>query len=116
MKHRKAFVREERLIQIVNHIARKYDQQYEGRVTTSEVANWLDLSATQTRKLLAALVNQEVLEIEYQDYPGVCGKRALYGFTQAYADKCEEKVFRATPPRRRSIKINGQQMEIEGIS
>lgn len=112
MKLRKAFDREYRLTQIVNTLARKCRRGIKP-VTASEVSHWLELSSVQARTLLNHLVAQNVLVTEDEPYPGVCGKRTLYQFNPDYLKDVEEKKYRTEPPRKRTIKINGQQLSIE---
>lgn len=114
MKRRKAFDREYRLIQIVNEMWRR--SQRGGRdATASEVAGWLDVTSTQARTLLTRLVEQGVLVSTSEPYPGVCGRRNLYWFTPEYLSDAENRKYRATPKPKRTIKINGQQLEIGGL-
>lgn len=113
MKHRKAFVKEEREIQIINRLARVDEDMFLCSATAAEVARWLDLSATQTRKLLNSLVIQGVLVKAEEPYPGVCKNRYFYSFSTNYIIAVNEKKFRATPKPKRTIKINGQQLSIE---
>lgn len=112
MKRRKAFDREYRLMQIVNALAHKCRRGIEP-VTASEVSHWLEVSSVQARTLLNHLVAQNVLVTQNEPYPGVCGKRTLYQFSPDYLRDVEEKKYRTEPPRKRTIKINGQQLLIE---
>jgi predicted ArsR family transcriptional regulator len=116
MKRRKAFIKEERLIQIINKAAMVSGGDMRAAYSVSEVAKWIDLSATQTRKLLNDLITQGVMKVEEERYPGICKKRLLYGFTESYIDGCESEKFSATAKKpKRTVKINGAQYEIEGL-
>lgn len=112
MKRRKAFDREYRLTQIVNALAHQCRHGIEA-VTASDVSHWLEVSSVQARTLLSHLVAQKVLVTQDEPYPGVCGKRTLYQFNPDYLKDVEEKKYRTEPPRKRTIKINGQQLSIE---
>jgi predicted ArsR family transcriptional regulator len=115
MKHRKAFSKEERQIEIINKATHRSGGDMRLTFTASEVANWIDLSVTQARTLLNGLINQGVMQVEEEEYPGVCKKRFMYGFTEQYIADCEDKKYRATPKPKRHIKINGLQIEIGGL-
>lgn len=114
MKRRKAFTREERLIQIVQRTVMEYPVTARAKVTASEVAGWLDISATQARKLLRSLVAQGVMSEEFQPYPGICKHVVLFGFTSTYLNDVEDKRYVVWKQPKRHIKINGQQLEIGG--
>lgn len=114
MKRRKAFLKEERLIQIINRAAVISGGDMRSMFTVSQMAEYLDLSATQTRKLINDLIRQGVLLHEQESYPGVCGKRILYGFTEQYIADCELGKYTAKQRTKRTIKINGLQLVIEG--
>ena len=113
MRRRKAFTKEERQIQIINKLASRNPADFAAPVTASEVANWLDISPTQARNLLDGMVVDEVLDCEFEDYPGICGYRKLYKFSQVYITACTEKRLYAFPPPVRVIKLNGEEIEME---
>lgn len=112
MKYRKAFSREHRLIEIINKISTEKGVTSTTVVTATEVARWLDISATQSRKLLNHLVAEGVMATGKQGYPGCIGYRVLYSFSKDYVDGVAQKKFRAEPKPKRTIKINGAQMEV----
>lgn len=113
MKQRRAFLKEERQIQIVNHAARAAGDDMRQMFTVSDVARWLDMSATQARHLLTGLVKQNIFVIDEEPYPGVCGKRKLYSFSEQYISDCELGKFAAKQRAKRTIKVNGQQTAFE---
>ena len=112
MRRRKAFTKEERQIQIINKLASRNPADCAEPVTASEVSWWLDISPTQARNLLDAMVLQEVLDCEFEDYPGICGYRKLYKFSEAYITACTEKRLYAFPTLTRVIKVNGEKIEM----
>jgi len=116
MKRRKAFVKEEREIQIINRMAQVDDDMSLCSSSAAEVARWLDLSATQTRKLLNDLARQGVLVKAEEPYPGICKSRYFYSFSMDYIMAVKEKVFSVTPKPKRTIKINGLQQRFEVTS
>jgi len=113
MKRRKAFAKEEREIQIINHAVAVYGLALDEAITASQVANWLDIGATQARTLLRGLVKQGVLYSTEKPYPGVCGKVVVYSFTPDYILDVEGKRFRVGRQRERRIKINSAQSSFE---
>jgi len=114
MKRRKAFTKEEREIQIINHAIEVYGLSCGASITASQVANWIGVGGTQARTLLIGLKKQGVLIDRAEPYPGVCGKVVLYAFTDEYIVGVEEKKYSiGSRSSNRRIKINSAQSSFE---
>ena len=96
MKHRKAFVKEERQTQIINKYAALNKNDWSICITASEVGRWLDISPTQARTLLNGLVKQEILYMKHDHIPACVGIETCTSLQPSMYTACYDKRF----PRR----------------
>lgn len=107
---RKAYPQEEKMILIVNIFAEKVRAGDWSWVGTAAIAKELNQTPqNQFRRLLEKLVKQGALVQKVEPYPGIAGKRVLYALNDQIYQNAE---YRRTH-KKRTIKINGQQVAME---
>ena len=113
MKRRKAFSKEEKLMQIIGVFLEEYRKGNKD-LTTAEVARALDITpSTKLRNLIVHLSNQRALVGKTEPHIGIAGFRVLWSLNPEYLDYAKAPI--AQQKKGRELRINtpkGQFIEV----
>ena len=113
MKRRKAFQREEKMIQIMAVFAKAYLGGQEDMLL-SEVARALDNApSTRLRQMLYSLVTQGALVYWHEPHAGIVNYRNVFALSGDFKLKVSLCQYPPAKPRTVKVKVNGKQIEMD---
>lgn len=108
MRSRRAFSRQERLIQIIQTVA-TLENEGQSECTTADIANRLGVTPSmKLRELINSLIKQEVLTHRLEDHAGIARFRRLYSLHPDYVLKVAKTPKKGNSVQNRIVKINSQ--------
>jgi hypothetical protein len=108
MRSRRAFTRQERLIQIIQVVA-TLENEGQPECTTADIANRLGVTpSTKLRALINSLLVQKVLTHRLEDHAGIANFRRLYRLHPDYVLMVSKSPKKGNSVQNRIIKINSQ--------